>query len=219
MMWMSWLPESVRAALPTVVGLALVLSVVAFLFWPEATVRYPAGILAPEEPWQENLTETPAWTHGDYMVTGLAEFTVRAKVLSRERYRMDDESDLSPIDFALGWGPMSDQSIVDEFDISQGFRWFEWQTETMPIAQSDVVRHSANMHLIPATEEIEDVLFSVKRGEVVELSGYLVQVEGDGGWLWKSSMTRSDSGGGACEVVWVESVVRNPSDLAQRPLN
>jgi len=218
MTYASWLPESARAALPPLVGLVVVISGLAFVFWPESTVRYPAGILVPDEPYQEDLAETPAWTHGDYMVTGLAEFTVRAKVLSRERYRLDAESDLSPIDFALGWGPMSDQSIVDEFDISQGYRWYEWETDTMPIPQIEVTRHSANMHIIPATEEIEDVLLSVKRGEVIELSGYLVQVEGDGGWLWKSSLTRGDSGGGACEVVWVDGVIRNPADLAQRPL-
>lgn len=206
------------ASWPAWVGLALVLAAVALLFWPEATVRYPPGVLAPDPPLQEDLAETPAWTHGDYLVTGLAEFTIRAKVLSRERYRFDTESTLSPIDFALGWGPMSDQSIVDEFEVSQGFRWYEWRTDSMPIPQQEVVAHSANMHLIPADEQVEEVLLSVQRGEVVQMSGYLVQVEGDDGWKWRSSMTRADSGARACEVVWVEAVTRNPADLEKRPL-
>jgi hypothetical protein len=38
---------------------------------------------------------------------------------------------------------------------------------------------------------------------VVALSGYLVRVTAADGWHWNSSMTRSDSGHGACELVWV----------------
>jgi len=38
----------------------------------------------------------------------------------------------------------------------------------------------------------------------VKLSGYLVDVRGDDGWSISTSMTREDTGAGACEVIWVE---------------
>jgi hypothetical protein len=33
----------------------------------------------------------------------------------------------------------------------------------------------------------------------------LVEVRNNKGWFWRSSLTRSDSGNGACEVVFVEA--------------
>jgi len=46
----------------------------------------------------------------------------------------------------------------------------------------------------------------VRVGQVVALRGYLVRVQSPDGWRWNSSMTRSDSGNGACEVVWVRHI-------------
>jgi hypothetical protein len=33
-----------------------------------------------------------------------------------------------------------------------------------------------------------------------------VDVSAPDGWQWRSSRTRTDSGAGACEVIWVEDV-------------
>jgi len=63
------------------------------------------------------------------------------------------------------------------------------------------------MHMIPADDRIEKMLKSVRPGEVVKLSGYLVQVNASDGWHWKSSLTREDTGNGACEVVYVKELV------------
>jgi hypothetical protein len=65
---------------------------------------------------------------------------------------------------------------------------------------------SANMHLIPATKAIEKKLKNLRPGNVVALKGYLVDVQGEGGFSWKSSLTREDTGNGACELIWVEEV-------------
>ena len=38
------------------------------------------------------------------------------------------------------------------------------------------------------------------------LRGQLVRADGQDGWHWISSLTRTDTGDGSCEVVWVETV-------------
>jgi hypothetical protein len=40
----------------------------------------------------------------------------------------------------------------------------------------------------------------------VIVRGYLVEARGADGWRWRSSLTREDTGAGACELIWVESV-------------
>jgi hypothetical protein len=64
------------------------------------------------------------------------------------------------------------------------------------------------MHLIPASDEVRQALARVKRHELVTISGYLVAVQHPDGWRWRSSVSRTDSGGGACELIWVERAER-----------
>jgi hypothetical protein len=69
-----------------------------------------------------------------------------------------------------------------------------------------MITHLAQMHMIPSTDEIASRLGRVRPGQLVTVSGYLVDVRGANGFTWKTSLSRSDTGDGSCEVVWVESL-------------
>ena len=75
----------------------------------------------------------------------------------------------------------------------------------------EIISHSANMHMIPADEATAKTLNDVRPGEVITLGGYLVEVTKPKGWIWRTSTTRTDTGSGACEVVWVERLIRQES--------
>jgi len=45
--------------------------------------------------------------------------------------------------------------------------------------------------------------------EVVELRGRLVEASRANGWRWRSSLSREDSGAGACELMLIESIDRH----------
>lgn len=62
------------------------------------------------------------------------------------------------------------------------------------------------MHRIPANDGIEHQRKSIRAGNRVHLKGYLVEATGKDGFRWKSSLTRTDTGGGACELILVESL-------------
>jgi len=53
---------------------------------------------------------------------------------------------------------------------------------------------------------MERRLKAVKPGDTVRIRGYLVQVEGKDGWRWRSSLTRDDTGGGACELIFIQEL-------------
>ena len=139
----------------------------------------------------------------------LAGFSVDAKVLSRHDYDSDRESALSPVDFALGWGAMREDSVVDRLNITQSGRWYHYRyTGAPPIPHEDIGRSSANMHMIPADAGVADALEAVEAGDRVRIDGWLVEVQATDGWQWRSSTTREDTGRGACEVVYVCAVTR-----------
>jgi hypothetical protein len=151
--------------------------------------------------------ETPVpWTFQEHRITPLARFELRARVLGTERYRFDRASRLSPVDFALGWGPMSDSRVLEAVSIRQGDRWYFWRSSHLPIPAAEVIRHSGNMHMIPANGAVARRLLAVRTGQIVALRGQLIRADGKDGWHWVSSLSRTDTGEGSCEVIWVESV-------------
>ncbi|MCY3021792.1 MAG: hypothetical protein NTW87_22505 [Planctomycetota bacterium] len=195
--WRPWLRRGICAVL-------IVLAV--YWLFSSGDIRHPPGVLVPEEPLQVMLQDRKPWTRNGCQITPLAEFDIRARVLSKARYYMGRETELSPLDLVLGWGPLSDQEVVDKLSISQSGRWFEWRARKLPLPPSEVACHCANMHMIPATPAVESALSSLRRGSIVRLQGYLVAVEGSNGWKWRSSLARDDGGNGSCEIVWVRSV-------------
>ncbi|MEZ5545016.1 MAG: hypothetical protein R3F10_07510 [Lysobacteraceae bacterium] len=188
--------------------------VLALIGWwlspPMARTRAP-GVLAPDAPVQVDLDNAAVIDHNGIALTPLAKFSINARVLSREDYRFDAEAALSPMDLALGWGRMSDSAVLDQLDISQSVRFYSYRwRDPPPLPPQEMVVSSANMHMVPANSVVARQLKKVRRGDVVQLEGFLIEARREGGWHWRSSMTRGDSGAGACELVYVTSVIRLP---------
>jgi hypothetical protein len=171
------------------------------------SIDRPPGVLAPDEPVQTPTREAP-FAYGDYQITPLAGYDIEARVLSVEPYSMDDGARLSPLDFAVGWGPMSDSSVLDHFRVTQRARFFTIYPDETAIDLATALRGSANMHLIPATSDVRDRLEEVRPGHLVRLRGFLVRIDGPRGYFWRSSLTREDTGAGACELFYVEEIAR-----------
>ena len=150
-----------------------------------------------------------------HTITPLQPFRLEARVLGREDYRFDRGARISPTDLALGWGPMADPQVLARIDISQGNRWYHWRTDDFPIPRREIETHSANMHLIPADAAVAQALRGVRAGQNVRIDGWLVQADAPDGWRWRSSLTREDSGGGACELVYVCGIGPSASTTAR----
>lgn len=189
-------------------NLLLVLAaLLAIAAWQHAhrPVAHDPGVLVGAAPLQENLGGSMRpLTKDEYTIKPLAKFSLSARVLSRADYSWDTESRLAPVDLALGWGRMSDSAVLDKIDISQSGRFFYWRVHEFPIPEREIIESSANMHLIPADSDVQREIQRTRTGDVVTFAGYLVEADGPNGYKWVSSLTRSDSGAGACELVWVE---------------
>lgn len=175
----------------------------------KSEIKQTPGVLAKDPPKQTPLIQSQVWERDEYFINAIAQFELKAKVLGKEHYIFDRVSDLAPYDLALGWGRMSDQEIVDKIDISQRKRWFFWNVDLYPIPRKEIEISASNMHIIASTEEVKKQLDDIIVGEIIYLQGYLVSVMSPkDGWHWKSSLSRNDTGNGACEVVWVENLLR-----------
>lgn len=174
--------------------------------WRHRDVIQPPGVLAPDAPHQVNLTDGASLQRDGMTLATRAYIDLTARVLSREDYTWDAGAKLAPTDLALGWGRMSDSAVLASFDISQSGRFFYWRTKTWPIPRNEVELSTANVHMIPADAGVRGALKRVRKGQLVHIEGFLVDASDPNGWRWKTSMTRGDTGAGACELVYVESV-------------
>ena len=185
--------------LKTVLKAGVVMLVVFF------AVEWARTSLAPPRTGGPPLAEL-VFAFKGFQIRPLAQFTIRARVLSREDYYFGNDATLSPMDLALGWKRMADPAVYGALHITQGGRWYQYSwKEQPPIALQDIIESSANMHLIPADAAVEKTLKKASEGAFIRLSGHLVEATLPSGWRWTSSLTRSDSGANACELVFVES--------------
>lgn len=188
------------------IALAILIVVLIYFFYPETVVTYPAGVTAPDQPKQVDISADKVWNVDEFKFKALAEYHIKARVLSRNNFSIGKESEISPFDLALGWGPMSDQSVIDKIDISQSNRWYRWRADVLPLPTREISLNSANVHIIPKDNVIEEKFDKVYEGSLIEMKGYLVEATTADGWHWRSSLKRDDTGGGSCELFWVEEI-------------
>jgi hypothetical protein len=172
----------------------------------ERPVHRPPGIIAAGEPVQVDLDPPPRFDAKGYTFIQRAKYDITARVLRKEIYHFDGGAGLAPVDLGVGWGPLSDSTLLDQLEFSQMGRFFYWRPRTanFPLPSATLISHLAQMHMIPATGDIEAKLRKLRPGQVVTASGYLVDIRGANGFTWSTSLSRTDTGDGACEVFWVE---------------
>ncbi len=177
--------------------------------WRDRAFTPSEGMLATEIPLQRDLDEPKSFAAQGVTFDERARYDLTVCLLRKERYRIDGAASIAPWDLAVGWGPMSDSQVLDQFEITQSGRFFYWRLRDpahFSLSPHDLVASAGQIHAIPANGEVESQLATVRRGQILTLHGFLVDVRGPSGLRWNTSLTREDSGDGACEIMWIEAV-------------
>jgi hypothetical protein len=180
---------------------------------PHPEEEIPASINLRAEPQQVAIPDPlPIPFHtprADVSLWPRATYRIDGHIVSADRYRLDIGSTLAPRDLSLAWGRVPEH--LSALDFSHGHRFFTFRyNNRAPFDIHYVEQHAANMHLIPATDNLRKLLLSVREGQTIRLQGFLVDVTGkvrNRQFVWKTSTTRDDKGDGACEVMYVREVV------------
>ncbi len=181
----------------------------AWQWWSQRPVMPKSGVLVAQEPEQDTYPQAqPAGRIGQNSLKALASFDLKARLLLKEPYRFDRGAELAPMDLAVGWGELSDSQVLERLNYSQGgrFLWWTWDANGPAIPYERIKVQSANLHIIPANDSVRRTLERLRIGQLLQLRGQLVEVQGDDGFLWRSSLRRDDDGNGACELVLVDKL-------------
>lgn len=147
-----------------------------------------------------------------------AGYQIMARVLQSKTY-VDWQATFSPVDLALGWGMMSDPAVDRWVEVWQEDRWYFYRKEKgAPFSLEDIRVSSANVHIIPANDEVATIIQSLQPNDIILLEGKLVDVEVDKlGELFQfqTSLTRFDSEDNSCEIFYVERITFGANQLNQ----
>lgn len=141
-----------------------------------------------------------------YRINPRAAYDVAARIGATERYRSGVSGRLIPWDFVLAWGAVTKEPAWSRISITQTGRFYMWSTRDASLDLGYIATHTANTHLLPGSSRIASALARVRRGDVVRLEGDLVDIDGPDGFVWRTSLARTDTGAGACETLYVRAL-------------
>jgi hypothetical protein len=149
-----------------------------------------------------------------YTFTPQATYTIRGLVVSLHHSDSwidisHDDDPAQTVDICVVWGPNITTNGYREvkYDHGDWTCYYSWTTEYDPAFSGNFL---SNSHLIPHDKEEARLIKSIKVGDQIELSGLLTdyRISDSKGRLVGSrhtSLTRTDTGNGACEVIYLSS--------------
>jgi len=147
---------------------------------------------------------------GLFDLAAQAKYRIAAKVASKEKYYSGWSADVVPYDLALICGSLTEESYSKQITYSQGSRFYYYRfKKDCRLPQSYIATHSANCHIIPGSPNLKKALAVIEAGDLVEITGYLVNLSGtykNRKYFWNSSLSRNDTGNGACELIFAEKI-------------
>jgi hypothetical protein len=203
------------SAIKKYVGLGLVAAVLAALVYDYKVVpgAYPQEIVSgpkisganPETPLQDDLSARRSFRDGDFTIDVLAGYDIYGTVVHHESYHYDRLSSISSLDLGIAFGDfVRHPDLVNRFKFSQFDRFIYIKPKGgMPV--DDWTRYTwqvSNNHLIFSNSQLAETVHAVAVGDRVRLKGYLIRAS-TANFAATSSLTRYDTGPGACEIVFV----------------
>lgn len=147
-------------------------------------------------------------------------YDIRGVVTSVHDYwGFSDYDSLVPRDVCIAWGSLKDLYLDGKAEFYQQDRYCIGRVVgggELDAAEVFTFRNSfgqtqtsvssvSNNHLIASTASIRDQIFGLRAGDKVRITGYLIDAA-YGSIELSSSTTRSDTGNGACEIIYVTGV-------------
>ena len=142
-------------------------------------------------------------------ITPLADFDITGIVVSTKKYHSGFDAKVVPLDIGIVWGDVAKEEYLRHIHFEQIVRFLRYRfTGAVPFDYDYLNKNVANIHVMSANSKLKRVLNSIKKNDKVQLKGYLIHISSinDSRYYRRSSLTRDDTGDGACEVMWVNYV-------------
>lgn len=187
-------------------------------WWYKSQLPYPNEIIqaARSAPQQERTSSSSFdFDYGGvtYRIQPVAEYQLTGLVVSHNNtsgigdiYHDSNSVDLK--DLCLIWGSSFKNLAYQKVSFSSAPWTCYVKAQDRKVWEQFDMYQLSNNHLIGATAEVRRIIKSVRIGDQVAIRGQLVRYfpENQPGLARNTSMVRTDTGNGACEVIFVEEI-------------
>lgn len=111
---------------------------------------------------------------------------------------------LNMLDVCVVWGDNAGHPALQEFDFWNGIFTCVYKTRDQEAWEAFNQHQLSNNHLISADPYIRSRAQEISIGDQIRVRGYLSSYSSEGGGIRGTSTTRTDTGDGACETIYVE---------------
>lgn len=145
-------------------------------------------------------------------ITKVANYKIKGIVLAVNPYFPVNTIDkLSIIDVVIGWGNLTVNDNYKKFSALNIInRELIWKMDSNSMSElgglNDVISNFSMNHLIYKDQSIRDDFGFINKGDYIELEGYLVNVDFEEDGEWNTSLSRTDTGSKASEIIYVEHI-------------
>lgn len=187
------------------------------LFNVKKSYTYVASLTNISEPIQvETSGSFEEVAHGyNLTYTKKANYTITGKVVEKHYYMPYNLiNKLCRFDLGIIWGPLLTTDLDGLMTFKNNgkrFLTYKYSSELVGKLGSKeaVINSLSNNHVIHSSEHVLKLLRNIKKGDYIQIEGYLVDLvyekNGNKG-NWSSSVSRTDHGDGACEIIYVTNV-------------
>lgn len=204
----------------TCVALAVLMAFGVFIFSlynVKKEYEYVASFTSLPAPVQIETSNTFTKIVDDYTVTFdvKASYTLTGLVVEKYYYYPHKIANkLARYDLGMVWGPLLAEDLKEQMTFKNtGTRFLRYSYKNslvQKLGSKEAVTDSlSNNHMIHADERVLKLIRNVKEGDYIKIEGYLVNISYTNGYergTWPTSLSRSDHGDGACEVIYVTNI-------------
>jgi hypothetical protein len=180
-----------------------------------------AGELLPalsDEPLQRAVAAPAFQAHAgqvDYRIAPVADYEITGLVVSRHDadtwwdwiHRASNDH-LNVVDLCMVWGANAADGAYEKMSFSSGQFVCYYSSRDDTAWQPQYTRALSNNHLLTEDPHIARQLRRLRVGDQVRIGGQLASYSHDAGFAFTrgTSLTREDTGNGACETIFVREV-------------
>jgi len=193
-------------------GLLLILSFWNRNSWPDNLPLAEALAQEPQQSPVKQARQTVKFHDLRFMVQPRFRYELAGLVVSKRVHQADykgslhglSEDYLNVADLCVVWGETANPEILQHFDFSNGQFTCNYQTRDEQAWQAFNPNQLSNNHVLAVNESVRQTLSEAEIGDQIRIRGYLADYTNPKGYLRTTSTTRTDTGNGACETIWVE---------------
>ncbi|MEM6514077.1 MAG: hypothetical protein AAF660_13775 [Pseudomonadota bacterium] len=166
-----------------------------------------------EEPLQRATQEQPfeiSYNGVDYVVAPEYRYDITGMVVSYRHHTQDNSrmhrlsaDHLNMMDLCVIWGD-NRNAMLNKIEFWNGIFTCNVSTRNREAWNSFDMNQLSNNHLLSTDERIRDEVKAVRVGDQIRIQGYLASYTGPTGTRGTST-TRTDTGDGACETIFIDT--------------